>query len=238
MTSLENSRVCPTSASRLAAMGESFYVRAGKRWLDAFGSLTGLILLSPLMVFIAVVVKLTSPGPAFFRQVRVGQFGKPFRIIKFRTMVENADRRGPAVTAGGDLRITGVGRWMRKTKVDELPQLWNVLVGDMSLVGPRPEVPEFASAYTEEQRRIFLAKPGMTGPAANAYVREEELLAKRREDGSFYITTILPRKLELDLLYCGDIRFANDVKWILRTLANLFERSITPRVSQLRASDK
>ncbi len=209
---------------------KSLYARAGKRVLDCAGSVAGLILLSPVMLIAAIAVKLTSSGPAFFRQVRVGQFGKPFRIIKFRSMAQNAERSGLAITASGDSRITCVGRWMRKTKIDEFPQLFNVLIGDMSLVGPRPEVPNYAAGYTDAQRRVLFAKPGITGPAANAYVHEEEILAGQAEAGEFYLAEILPKKLELDLRYCDDIRLGSDIKIILATFAKLFERSIRPEI--------
>jgi lipopolysaccharide/colanic/teichoic acid biosynthesis glycosyltransferase len=211
---------------------KSLYTRAGKRVLDCAVAVAGLILLSPVMIIAALAVKLTGSGPAFFRQVRIGQFGKPFRIVKFRSMVENADRGGPAITAAGDSRITAVGRWIRKTKIDEIPQLWNVLMGDMSLVGPRPEVPDYAAMYTDAQLRVLFEKPGISGPAANAYVCEEEILAGQLEIGNFYIAEILPRKLELDLHYCDDIRLGSDIKIILATFGKLFERSIRPEVLQ------
>lgn len=233
MILLENTGAKSESTSGSAPERQSFYVRAGKRWLDAAASTAGLILLSPVIFVVAIAVKLTSHGPAFYRQFRVGQFGRSFRIVKFRSMVENADRRGPSVTAFGDSRITGFGRWMRKTKIDEIPQLFNVLAGDMSLVGPRPEVPVYTAAYTQSQRLVFLQKPGITGPAASAYVCEEEILAGHIEAGKFYVAEILPKKLELDLLYCEDIRFASDIKMIFETFAKVVERSVRPQISLL-----
>ena len=215
------------------AARESFYMRRGKRWLDAGVSLAGLILLSPVILIAGMAVKLTSAGPAFYRQYRVGQFERSFRIVKLRSMIEGTDRHGPLVTAHGDSRITSLGRWMRKTKIDEIPQLLNVLAGDMSLVGPRPEVPVFAATYTPSQRRVFLQKPGITGPAANAYVREEEILAGHPEAAKFYVAEILPKKLELDLLYCEDIRLASDCKMIVETFSKLIERSVKPQSSLL-----
>lgn len=234
MKSLANTAVNSKRASASLSARESFYVRAGKRWLDAAVSLAGLILLSPAILVAAVVIKLTSSGPAFYRQIRAGQFGKSFRIVKFRSMVEDADRHGPPITARGDLRITKFGRWMRKTKIDEIPQLFNVLIGDMSLVGPRPEVPLFALTYTPSQRRVLLQRPGITGPAANAYAREEEMLAGHPEAAKFYAAAILPKKLELDLLYCRDIRFASDFILILQTFSKLIEKSVKPQSSLLR----
>jgi lipopolysaccharide/colanic/teichoic acid biosynthesis glycosyltransferase len=194
---------------------QTFYQRAGKRWLDLALACTGLVLLSPLLVVVAAAVRLTSPGPAFFRQKRTGQFGAPFLIFKFRSMRGNSTAKGALLTAAGDPRITSLGYWLRKSKVDELPQLLNVLAGHMSLVGPRPEVPEYTEKYTERQRMILLAKPGVTGPATNAHVNEEELLASQPDKEAFYLTTVLPAKLETDLTYCENIRFAEDVKLIL-----------------------
>lgn len=231
MTLPANTGVKSNGASRPARTRESFYVRVGKRWLDASVSLAGLILLSPVILVVGIAVKLTSSGPAFYRQLRVGQFGRSFRIVKFRSMVENADRTGPSITAYGDCRITGFGRWMRKTKIDEIPQLFNVFVGDMSLVGPRPEVPVYTATYTQSQRRVFRQKPGITGPSASAYVCEEEILAGHKEAERFYAAEIVPKKLELDLLYCEDIRFASDIKLIVETIAKVIERSVKPQIS-------
>jgi lipopolysaccharide/colanic/teichoic acid biosynthesis glycosyltransferase len=231
MASLANTGVKSNSASRSALARESFYVRVGKRWFDASVSLAGLVLLSPVILVVGIAVKLTSSGPAFYRQFRVGQFGRSFRIVKFRSMVENADRAGPSITAYGDSRITGLGRWMRKNKIDEIPQLFNVFVGDMSLVGPRPEVPVYTAAYTQSQCRVFRQKPGITGPAASAYVCEEEILAGQKEARRFYAAEIVPKKLELDLRYCEDIRFASDIKMIFETFAIVIERSVKPQIS-------
>ncbi len=135
-------------------------------------------------------------------------------------MINGGAERGDLITAGDDSRITALGRMLRKTKIDELPQLINVLLGEMSLVGPRPEIPEFTKHYAEKYRGVLLARPGITGPAASAYVREEEILAGRADSQNFYSAEILPRKLELDLIYCDDIRFLNDIKLIFQT----FER--------------
>jgi lipopolysaccharide/colanic/teichoic acid biosynthesis glycosyltransferase len=231
MTLLASSGVQSESGSTSARACESFYVRVGKRWLDAGVSLAGLILLSPVIFVVGMAVRLTSAGPAFYRQFRVGQFGRTFRIVKFRSMVENADRCGPSITAYGDSRITGFGRWMRKTKIDEIPQLFNVFIGEMSLVGPRPEVPVYTAGYTESQRRVFRQKPGITGPAASAYICEEEILAGQEEARNFYVSNVLPRKLELDLRYCEDIRFANDIRMIFETVARVIERSVRPQIS-------
>jgi lipopolysaccharide/colanic/teichoic acid biosynthesis glycosyltransferase len=206
-------------------MNQSFYSRIGKRWLDATGAFAGLIGLSPLFIATALAIKLTNRGPVFFRQVRVGRFCKPFRILKFRTMTTTGEGNGPLLTAAGDSRITPLGRLLRKMKADELPQLINVLAGEMSLVGPRPEVPEFTAAYSGAQKKVFLVRPGITGPAANDYVHEEELLASKLDKESFYVSTILPAKLEMDLSYCENVRFFEDLKIIFATLANVFLRA-------------
>lgn len=214
-------------------MSQSFYERDGKRLLDVIFAFLGLLLTSPLSIIAAIAVRLTSPGPVLFRQLRTGQTGKPFRILKFRTMVANASSSGPLVTSESDHRITSTGRWLRKTKMDELPQLINVLLGEMSIVGPRPEVPQFTATYTEKQKNIFSAKPGITGPAAIAYVQEEELLGSRSNREEFYVSSILPAKLELDLAYCENIRFLEDLKLVFMTIAKLCgAKKALPRVAE------
>ena len=204
-------------------MAKNFYGRYGKRWFDAAASAAGLLVLSPVLLGVAIAVRLSSAGPVLFRQVRTGQFGRPFRIFKFRTMIEDAVCPGNLMKVSDDFLITRLGRWLRKTKIDELPQLINVLAGEMSLVGPRPEVPEYTNAYGAKYRSVLLAKPGITGPAANAYVREEEILAGQADKENFYAAEILPRKLELDLIYCEDIRFLDDIKLIFHTFRKIFE---------------
>ncbi len=205
----------------MTAETSSLYLRSGKRWLDVTCTAVGLIVLSPLLAIVAAAVKLTSRGPALFRQIRLGQFGKPFWMFKFRTMVEGASA-GSSLTAAGDPRITPLGAWLRKTKIDELPQLFNVFLGDMSLVGPRPEVPEYTAGYTERQKRVFAAKPGVTGPSINVY--EEELLARQFDKESFYLKTILPAKLEIDIQYAESVTFRGDLKLILATFPKIFGR--------------
>ena len=154
-------------------------MRAGKRALDIAASLAGLILLSPVLAAIAAAIKLDTPGTVFYRQERVGRAGVPFRIWKFRTMVAGAASLGGALTVGDDSRITEVGRLLRRFKLDELPQLANVLAGEMSLVGPRPEVARYVALYTEAQRRVLDLVPGITDPASIAYRDEAALLAQR-----------------------------------------------------------
>ena len=200
----------------------SFYPIAGKRIFDIAASAIGLVLLSPLLAIVAVAVRLSSPGPAIFRQIRTGQYGRRFSILKFRSMRSASAEGGSLLTAAGDPRITPLGHWLRKTKIDELPQLWNVLAGDMSLVGPRPEVPLYTSQYNPSQKRVLEVKPGITSPQIN--FDEEALMASRSDKEEFYLAEILPAKLESDLAYCENIRFLADVKILFFTVSQLFLR--------------
>ncbi len=192
----------------------------GKRALDLTASTCGLLLLWPLLAFIAAAIRLTSPGPAIFAQTRLGRGGRPFRLYKFRSMVADADRRGASVTAGGDPRITPLGRLLRQTKLDELPQLWNVLRGDMSLVGPRPEVPEFATMFPAQYRRILHVRPGITHRATLAFRDEERILADAQVEDSrrFYIEWVMPRKLAMYEAWLED-PLLRDVLTILETVS-------------------
>src|SRR5262249_39073602 len=159
----------------------------------------GLALLAPLMAAIAALVRLSSPGPILFRQKRVGVNERLFLLYKFRTM--RVGHVGSSVTAGDDPRVTPIGRWLRQTKWDELPQLFNVLKGEMSLVGPRPEVPEYVRHYTPEQRQVLAVRPGITGVSQLEFRCEEALLAGRDDVEAYYLSVVLPAKLRLDLRY-------------------------------------
>jgi len=176
-------------------------------------------LMLPLFALLALVSKLTSPGPVFFRQDRVGRAGRRFRIVKFRTMQLGADRHGPLVTAKGDPRVTSLGRILRRSKLDELPQLWNVFTGDMSLVGPRPEVPLYVAAYSEEQRCVLAVRPGLTDPASIAYWDEEQRLAAHPEPERYYRDVILAQKLSLSLEYIQRITLSRDLLILAGTAA-------------------
>ena len=189
-----------------------------KRLFDVFFASFGLLVLGPVGLVVSLMIKLSDRGPALYRQIRIGQFGKPFWIIKFRTMVVNADKLGLPLTKGEDQRITKIGRLLRKTKLDELPQLWNVLRGDMSFVGPRPEVPRYVGAYTPEQREILKYKPGITDLATMLF-RDEEILLKGAKDvEGFYLKYCLPKKIELNLQYGQQAGLPQDVWIILQTL--------------------
>ncbi len=191
--------------------------RALKRCLDIAGAATGLAATAPLLVGLAALVRVSSPGPVLFQQERVGRHGKPFRMHKFRTM--RAAKPGLQVTAGGDPRITRIGRVLRKTKLDELPELWNVLVGDMSLVGPRPEVPRYVAMYPENDR-VFLQKfrPGVTDPATIVYRSEEDVLARAPDPEKAYVEDILPRKVRMYREYLQTASFGTDLMVLLQTL--------------------
>lgn len=171
----------------------------GKHLLDVAVAIFGLVLLLPVLAVIAAIVCVSSPGPALFAQIRLGRHGRPFRMYKFRSMVADAAQRGARVTAGGDPRITPVGRFLRRTKLDELPQLINVLKGDMSLVGPRPEVPEFADLFPAQYARILNVRPGITHRATLAFRSEETILADDQVSDArgFYIDRVMPRKLAM-----------------------------------------
>ncbi len=194
--------------------------------MDATAASVGLVLLSPLFAVVAVLVELSSRGPVFFRQTRVGQFGREFKIFKFRSMRERAEAGSP-LTAAGDPRITPLGAWLRRTKVDELPQLFNVIVGNMSLVGPRPEVPRFVAGYNEKQRRVLDVRPGITG--RSIIYEEEKLLAGCEQDlEEFYVKTVLPAKLETDFDYSQNVSFFTDLHILFRTFAKLLIRVDAP----------
>jgi lipopolysaccharide/colanic/teichoic acid biosynthesis glycosyltransferase len=177
------------------------------------------------MLFIALVIRFDSPGPIFFRQVRVGRFGHEFRIHKFRTMHHDARAAGPLFTVSGDPRITRVGHWLRRTKLDELPQLLDVLAGDMSLVGPRPEVPHYVAMYPDGLRdRILSVRPGITDEASLAFRHESDLLAATTDPEADYVGLVLPAKLAIYRRYVDQHSMAGDIGILLRTLALMFKR--------------
>lgn len=200
-----------------------------KRLFDLLGAAVGLALLSPLLLVLALVIKLDSPGPVFFRQQRVGRFGQPFLIHKFRTMVADAPQRGLAITVGADPRITKTGAWLRRTRLDELPQLIDVLRGDMSLVGPRPEVPRYVQHYPPGLRERALAvRPGITDPSSLAFIDEADLLAQAADPERDYVELILPRKLQAAADYAERASLRTDLLVIARTLRVLVRKGLTP----------
>lgn len=192
---------------------------AQKRALDIFGAAAGLILLLPVFAAVAIAIKLDSRGPVFFRQIRVGRGGHPFRLFKFRSMHVGADKAGSALTVHEDKRVTRVGRFIRQHKIDELPQLINVLAGDMSLVGPRPEVPEFMAFYSPEQRAVLLSmKPGMTDYAAILFRNESALLQGHTDPMDVYRHVIMPIKYQHYQRYGRNMGVLSDLCIILGTI--------------------
>lgn len=186
------------------------------KWtFDRLAALAGLLLLGWLLLVVAICIRVKMPGPVFFRQRRVGLGGRLFTMVKFRTMTLN--HGGSSVSVAGESRITPLGARLRRWKLDELPELWNVLVGDMSFVGPRPDVPGYADALTGEQRDILLLRPGITGPASLKFRNEEELLAQVPDPQRYNDEVIFPDKVRLNLLYLHDHTLLLDLKMILAT---------------------
>lgn len=196
-----------------------------KRLFDWVASGLGLLLLAPLLLLIALAIPLDSPGPVFFRQERVGRFGKTFRIHKFRTMVMDSERRGMQITVGADARVTRVGAVLRKYKLDELPQLIDVLLGSMSLVGPRPEVPRYVHYYPADVRELVLSvRPGITDRASIEYKDENQLLASSGNPEKTYVDVIIPVKLRFYVAYVRNRTFFGDLKILLDTAKAVFLR--------------
>ena len=189
-----------------------------KRAMDIVLSACALAILWPLLLLIALAIWIDDPGPVFYRPVRVGRNGKTFRIFKFRSMVMDADKKGLAITVGRDSRITRVGTVLRKTKLDELAQLLNVILGQMSFVGPRPEVPKYVELYTPYQRQVLLVRPGITDYASIAYRNENDLLAGAPNPEAMYIEQIMPDKIELNMKYLREISPLADIRLILKTI--------------------
>lgn len=194
---------------------------SAQRLLDIVAASAALVVLAPLLALIALLVRAASPGPALHRAERAGRGGRPFRLLKFRSMVAGAARQGPGITRTGDPRITPLGRVLRRAKLDELPQLFNVLRGEMSLVGPRPEDPRYVALYTPEQRRVLAVRPGLTSPATIRFRAEEALLAGDDWEAQ-YVSAVMPQKLALDLDYLARRTFWSDLRLLLRTVAVLF----------------
>jgi lipopolysaccharide/colanic/teichoic acid biosynthesis glycosyltransferase len=199
-------------------------ITPGKRVLDIAVSLTALLLLVPVLVVIAALVKLSSPGPVFYRQQRVSRGGRLFQLFKFRTMVVGADRLAPNVSATGDPRVTRVGSFLRRSYLDELPQLVNVLRGDMSLVGPRPETPEFVALYTPDERRVLTVRPGLAGPSTLAFMDEADLLARAPDPVSFYVTTVLHDRVRADLAYLEQQSIGYDIRLLASQVLAIVRR--------------
>jgi lipopolysaccharide/colanic/teichoic acid biosynthesis glycosyltransferase len=202
---------------------------AAKRALDVAAATLGLLLLSPLLIAVAVLIKLTSRGPALFCQERIGRRFRPFRVWKFRTMVQDAPMRGGPLTVGDDPRITRLGRLLRSTKIDELPQLVNVLKGEMSLVGPRPEARRYVEQFRADYEEILQVRPGITDLASIQYRHEADLLGQGRDGERTYIESVLPEKIRLAKEYIRRASFWFDVKLLGWTVASLVGDRLSAR---------
>jgi len=216
----------------------SLHQRAMKRSFDLLVSSVALIAAVPLLLLIAAAIKLSSPGPVLFKQHRVGRGGRTFLIWKFRTMIPGAASQGPAITAAGDPRVTAVGRWLRRTKLDELPQLVNVWRGDMSFVGPRPELPRYVRGYRSEDLLVLAVRPGITDLASIAYRDEEAVVAQFNDRERGYVEVVLPRKLVLAREYIRGQSFTGDVALVFRTLRAVLRSPEAPAEFASTAPDK
>jgi len=195
-----------------------------KRIFDILFSVNVLLLLSPILIIIGILIILESRGGMFFSQKRIGKKEQPFQILKFRTMFLDAEKKGQITVGDRDPRITRVGFFLRKYKLDELPQFWNVLIGEMSIVGPRPEVPYYVSFYNQNQRQVFKVKPGITDYASLKYFDENKLLGKSENPEQTYIQEIMPKKLALNLEYVNNHNFSTDLKIIGKTALRILKK--------------
>lgn len=196
-----------------------------KRLFDLFFSFVGISLFLPVGTLIALIIKIDDGGPIFYIQERVGQRGRHFKMIKFRTMIRDADKIGSAITIGKDSRITRVGRWLRSFKLDEFPQLFNVLKGEMSFVGPRPEVPKYVALYNDTEREVLNLVPGITDPASIIYRNENEILGKFGDPEKHYVEKIMPDKIRINLEYAKKANVLSDIFVILQTIGLLFKKN-------------
>lgn len=194
-----------------------------KRLFDICCSFLGLILLAPLFIVITVIIATTSAGGVFYKQERIGKDFRVFKILKFRSMRPDSDKKGLLTVGSNDSRVTPIGRFLRKYKIDELPQLINVFCGQMSFVGPRPEVKKYVDMYNDEQRKVLLVRPGITDYASIEFRNENDILAKSSTPEQTYITEIMPAKLKLNLQYINDMSFYTDIKIIFGTILKIFD---------------
>jgi lipopolysaccharide/colanic/teichoic acid biosynthesis glycosyltransferase len=194
-----------------------------KRVFDIISSLSVLIILSPILLLITLLIPLTSKGAPFFSQTRIGKNGEAFKLLKFRTMRTNSEAKGQITVGSKDRRVTKFGYFLRKSKLDELPQLINILKGEMSVVGPRPEVEKYVKLYSDEQRKVLSVRPGLTDLASIEYINENEILGKSDNPEEDYIHKIMPAKLALNLAYIEKQSFAFDLKLIFKTIFKIFK---------------
>lgn len=218
---LSLSESVPETRAGVSAQKYGWTCSTGKRIFDLILAGCFFLISQPVMLMVALAIKCSSSGPVFFRQMRAGKDGKTFALLKFRTMIHYRRDPGPGLTRQGDPRIFPVGRLLRKWKLDELPQFLNVIKGDMSLVGPRPDLPEYLAVLENEQREIYWIRPGITGSATLKFRHEEALLAQVPPEDlrHFYTSRVLPEKVQMDLEYAAQATFFSDVQILLRTLA-------------------
>lgn len=188
-----------------------------KRIFDLITSFISLLFIFPILFLVSIIIKISSPGPVFYKQVRVGRNNKDFSIFKFRTMHLNADKKGLLTVGGRDPRVTAIGYYLRKSKLDELPQLINVLKGDMSFVGPRPEVRQYVKLYNSQQQKVLDVKPGITDLASIEFRNENEILSKQKDPNQYYIDYIMPKKIEINLKYINQRSLLKDLDVIFKT---------------------
>jgi lipopolysaccharide/colanic/teichoic acid biosynthesis glycosyltransferase len=198
-----------------------------KRIFDVCVAAVAIALLSPFLLLIALAVRSSSPGPVLYRQERIGLHGRPFRILKFRSMVRDADRMASNVSATSDPRITRVGAFLRRYYLDELPQLFNVLKGDMSLVGPRPETPEFVALYAPEERQVLMVRPGIAGPSTLAFMDEADLLDQVADPEAYYVVTVMHERVRLDREYLDRRSFVYDIRLLLTQCIAILRKALT-----------
>lgn len=196
----------------------------GKRIFDLFFSAIAILILLVPGLLLALIIMMESRGGAFYRQVRVGRNEKPFRLLKFRTMFTGSDAKGLLTVGSADNRVTGFGKFLRRSKMDELPQMINILAGQMSFVGPRPEVPKYVAMYSDEQKKVLSVRPGLTDYASLEYINESDLLAQQSDPEKYYIENVMPAKLSLNLKYIKEMSCATDLKIIFRTLFKIGRR--------------
>ncbi len=212
------------SAKNSEGRTRGFYGRFGKRIFDLVLSIPSLVILSPIFLITAILVKLETPGPVSFTQERIGREGRVFKLYKFRTMVKDASRIGPSVTPANDPRITRVGKLLRRFKIDEMLQIVNVVKGDMSVIGPRPELKKYVNKFKKDYREILKIKPGMTDYALIAFRDEEKILGKFKDTEEGYIKEVLPEKMKLYRKYMEEMSFATDVKIFFKTIWEILRR--------------
>ena len=198
-----------------------------KRTLDVVVAASALLVLSPIMLLVAAAIRVETPGPIFFAQRRLGQHGKPFRLLKYRKFPDGPAEQGPAVTLHEDARLTRVGRVLQQTKLDELPQFWNILIGDMSLVGPRPESPRFMDCFRDEYLGVLRYQPGLLGPSQVLFRNESALFPKNVDPEAYYRETLFPAKARLDLAYHAQANIVRDILWMLRGVFVVFFPSMS-----------